>query len=97
MRGTDSVTEQDSRELVKPLTCIKCSFAGAREHPRGTDEHAGALLRELDRIIENDRYPLSPRVLTLKEIRAMLRPEPAREPLPPPKRYGPPRAGRRRR
>ena len=33
-----------------------------------TDEHAAALLRELDRIIQNDRYPLSPRVLTLKEI-----------------------------
>jgi hypothetical protein len=29
------------------------------------------------------RYPLSPRIVTLKEIRAKLRPEPEREPLPP--------------
>jgi hypothetical protein len=62
-----------------------------------SDEQSATLLGELNRIIENDRYPLSPRVLTLKEIRAMLRPEPAREPLPEPKRYEPPRAGRRRR
>ena len=63
-----------------------------------TDEQTAALLRELNQIIEYDRYPLSPRVLMLKEIRARIRPEPVREPLPPPKVYAPPRAkGRRRR
>jgi hypothetical protein len=31
-----------------------------------------ALLRELNNIIENDRYPLSPRIRTLREIRAKL-------------------------
>ena len=52
-----------------------------------TDEQTAALLRELDRIIDGDRFPLSPRIRTLKELRAMLRPEPAREPLPPPEVY----------
>jgi hypothetical protein len=49
------------------------------------DEQTAALLRELDRIIADDRYPLSPRIVTLKTIRAKLRPEPIREPLPPTK------------
>jgi hypothetical protein len=62
-----------------------------------TEEETAALLRELDGIIANDRYFLSPRISTLKVIRNKLRPEPAREPLPPLKRYEPPRAGARRR
>ena len=62
-----------------------------------TDEQTAALLRELNQIIEYDRYPLSPRILILKEIRAMIRPEPAREPLPAQKRYDPPTKGRYRR
>jgi hypothetical protein len=64
-----------------------------------TEEENAALLRELDSIIDGDRFPLSPRVLTLKAIRAKIRPEPIREPLPPPKRYEPLRvtAARRRR
>jgi hypothetical protein len=37
-----------------------------------TDEEAAALLRELNTIIENDRYPLSPRIRTLRDIRAKL-------------------------
>jgi hypothetical protein len=62
-----------------------------------SDEQAAALIRELDRIIADDRYPLSPRIMTLKAILAKLRPEPVRELLPPPKQYGAPRAGRYRR
>jgi len=62
-----------------------------------TEDETAALLHELDHIIDSDRYPLSPRILTLKAIRAKLRPEPPREPAPPPKHYEPPRAGRRRR
>jgi hypothetical protein len=59
-----------------------------------TDEQTATLLGELDHIIENDRFPLSPRIRTLKEIRAN-RPEPAREVLPPPmKPYEPPHKGR---
>jgi hypothetical protein len=58
-----------------------------------TDEEAVALLRELSNIIENDRYPLSPRIRTLREIRAKLPGAPAA--TPPPAR--PPRTGRPRR
>ena len=63
-----------------------------------TDEETTALLRELDNLIDGDRYFLSPRIKTLKAIRAKIRPEPVREPLPPPlKRYEPPRATARQR
>ena len=58
-----------------------------------TDEETAALLRELDRLIDGDRYFLSARINTLKAIRAKIRPEQVREPLPPPpKQYAPPRA-----
>jgi hypothetical protein len=47
----------------------------------------------LDGIIDGDRYFLSPRIKTLRAIRAKIRPEPVRAPLPPPaKQYAPPRA-----
>jgi hypothetical protein len=63
-----------------------------------SEEEAAALIRELHDIVENDRYPFSPRIRTLRAIFAKLRPEPIRERLPPPKVYAPPRAlrGRRR-
>jgi len=63
------------------------------------EDEAAVLLRELDSIMDGDRYFLSQRVQTLKAIRAKIRPEPVREPLPPPKLYEPPRfvRGRRRR
>jgi hypothetical protein len=64
-----------------------------------TDEEAAALAQELHDIIEGDKYPFSPRIRTLRGILNKLRPEPVREPLPPPKVYEPPRfnRGRRRR
>jgi hypothetical protein len=62
-----------------------------------SEEQAAALEREVRRIIDDDRYPLFPRIQTLREIRNMIRPEPKREPLPEPKRYEPPRGGRYRR
>ena len=64
-----------------------------------TDEETEALARLLSRTIDDDRYPLSPRIQTLRTILGKIRPEPAREPLPRPKVYAPPRAtaGRRRR
>jgi hypothetical protein len=63
-----------------------------------TDEEAAALLRELDGLIDGDRYFLSPRIKTLRAIRAKIRPQPVREPLPPPpKQYAPPRATARQR
>jgi hypothetical protein len=49
-----------------------------------TDEEEAALLRELNHIIiENDRYPLLPRIRTLRGIRAKLSSAP---PEPPPAR-----------
>jgi hypothetical protein len=64
-----------------------------------TDEETAALTHELHDIVEGDRYPFSPRIRTLRGILAKLRPEPVREPLPPPKVYAPSRAlaARRRR
>jgi hypothetical protein len=52
-----------------------------------TDEEAAALLSLLNRAIDDDRYPLSPRVRTLREIRAKFpaaprEPPPARPPTP---------------
>jgi hypothetical protein len=62
-----------------------------------TDEETAALAGLLSRTIDNDRYPLSPRVQTLKAILGKLRPEPAREALPEPKYNEPPRLNRGRR
>ena len=47
-----------------------------------TDEQTEALVQLLLRTIQDDRHPLSPRIVTLKEILGVLRPEPEREPLP---------------
>jgi hypothetical protein len=57
-----------------------------------SDEESAALAQELHDIVESDRYPFSARIRTLRAILAKLRPEPVREPLPPPKVYAPPRA-----
>jgi hypothetical protein len=56
------------------------------------DHETEALAGLLRRTIDDDHYPLSPRVQTLKAILAKIQPEPIQEPLPPPKRYAPPRA-----
>ena len=62
-----------------------------------TDEETAALERLLGETINADRYPLSPRILTLKAILAKIRPEPVRKPLPPLQRFEPPSKGRYRR
>jgi hypothetical protein len=67
------------------------------QHLDLTDDEAAALTQELHNIVENDRYPFSPRIRTLRGILAKLRPEPVREPLPPPKVYAPPSKGRYKR
>jgi hypothetical protein len=54
-----------------------------------SDDEAAALAALLTRTIEDDPYPLSPRLRPLKSIVAKLRPEPIHEPLPPPKVYEP--------
>jgi hypothetical protein len=64
-----------------------------------SDPETDALATLLRRTIDEDRFPLSPRIQTLKAILGKTWPEPTREPLPPPKVYAPPRAttARRRR
>jgi hypothetical protein len=62
-----------------------------------SDAEAEALARELAWVVDGDRYPLSPRIQTLRVVLARLRPEPARTPLPPLKTYEPPSRGRYRR
>jgi hypothetical protein len=64
-----------------------------------TEEETDAIAKLLSRTIDDDRYPISPRIRTLRGILAKLRPDPAREPSPPRKVYGPPpaTAARRRR
>ena len=63
-------------------------------HIELTDEQSEALIWELSQIIDGDRYPLSPRIVVLKEILGMLRPEPEREPRPLRRYYEPPSKGR---
>jgi hypothetical protein len=59
---------------------------------------AALLVRELDNIIENDRYYMSPRIRALREIRAKIRPYPERPPpSPPPPHFEPPNKRRYRR
>jgi hypothetical protein len=45
-----------------------------------TDDETAALTRLLSNTIDADRYPLSPRIQTLKGILGKIRPEPVREP-----------------
>jgi hypothetical protein len=72
-------------------------------HLELTDEEAGALLRLLNRTIADDRYPLSPRIRTLRAIRAKLPRAPQEPPAakpPTPEERDPgraPRQGRRHR
>jgi hypothetical protein len=62
----------------------------------GTTTKEPALCKELHDIAENDPYPASPHIRALRAILAKLKPEPAREPLPPRKVYAPPSKGRYR-
>jgi hypothetical protein len=62
------------------------------------DEENEALVLLLRKAIDEDRYPLSPRVQALKGILGKLRLEPApAAPLPPLRNYDPPTMGRYRR
>ena len=60
---------------------------------RLTQDEKTALTAPLKRTIADDRYPLSPRIGTLRGILAKLAPAP----LPPLKQYEPPSKGRYRR
>jgi hypothetical protein len=65
--------------------------------PDLSDEDIADLAKLIMRAIDASRYPFSPKVRRCKELLAKLRPEPAREPLPPLKVYAPPSKGRYRR
>ena len=41
------------------------------------DLQTDVLIRELSQIVQNDRYPLSPRIVALKEILAELQSKPS--------------------
>jgi hypothetical protein len=63
-----------------------------------TDDERDELLRALRGIVDNDRFPLSPRIRRLRQILDKLEPPaPAAEPYPPPKAPGEPSHARRRR
>ena len=64
-----------------------------------SDDETAALTRLLRKAIDEDRFPLSPRIRLLQDILDRLDPPPARETPPPLKTYEPPRLvrGRRRR
>jgi hypothetical protein len=59
-----------------------------------TDEQAEVLIQGLRKLIDDDRYPLSPRLAVLREILATLKPEPERQRPVPPRHYEPPSNGR---
>jgi hypothetical protein len=60
---------------------------------RLTDDEKVTLVALLKRTIDADRYSLSPRIGTLRRILAKLKgPKPAPAPVPPLRRYAPPRA-----
>ena len=71
------------REVV--TSCWELYMTGIMSHLDLSDDKAAALIKELRTTIDNDRYPFSNRVHTLKAILAKLRPKPVRELLPPPK------------
>jgi hypothetical protein len=64
-----------------------------------SDDESVALARRLRRAIDDDRYPLSPRIRMLQAILDKIEPPSVREAPPPLKVYAPPRAkpGQRRR
>jgi hypothetical protein len=62
-----------------------------------TDDEKVALIALLKRTIDDDRYPLSPRIAVLRRILAKLEP-PKPAPAPPPlKVYAPPRGSAKQR
>jgi hypothetical protein len=62
-----------------------------------SDEETAALASLLRRTIDDNHYPHSPRIRTLRGILDKIEQRPARAPLPPPpNHYEPPRAKRRR-
>ena len=66
-------------------------------HLELSEAEAEALIQELSGTINYARYPLSPRIQTLRAILQKLKPEPGREPVAPARLYEPPSGKYRRR
>jgi len=62
-----------------------------------TEDETAAVAMLLRRTIDDDRYPLSPRIQVLRAVLNKIHPEPERPPLPLVRVYAPPRVGARRR
>jgi hypothetical protein len=74
-------------ERVAPLR--RRPYIGAM-HLDLSDNEPATLAHELRNIVENDRYPFSPRIRRLGHVLTKLRPKRVCEPLPPPKVRAPP-------
>jgi hypothetical protein len=63
-----------------------------------SDDETAALARLLRKAIDDDRFPLSPRIRLLQGVLDKIDPRPVHEPPPPLRVYAPPRAkpGQRR-
>ena len=76
--------EAESREIRSLRDRRPRPHIGAMQHLDLSEEEAAALVALLTCTIECDHVPLSPRIRSSKDVLAKLRPEPVREPLPPP-------------
>jgi hypothetical protein len=87
--GTPSLRRRATQSHIKIMPRLDLS----------DDEAAAAQIKEHHDTVDNDRHPFPARIRRLRGLLAKLKPEPAREPLPSPKVYTPPRltAARRRR
>ena len=75
----------DTRRRSLTTNVMRSTFMADDGLSRLTDDEKTALLALLKRTINDDRYPLSPRIRTLRDILAKLQPPPASPaPLPPP-------------
>jgi hypothetical protein len=102
--GVLTIPEQLGAEIVSTWAA-HCSISSHTPDTRLTapfaelsDDESTALARLLRKAIDDDRYPLSPRIRTLQGILDQIVPPPVRETPPPLRVYEPPRAkpGQRR-
>ena len=101
--GIDRHTLLQSLSIGDPraeneMTTLERYYLPTDQYERALRGEVNLVVGRKDGLIDGDRYFLSPRIKTLRAIRAKIRPEPVREPLPPPpKRYEPPRGTARQR
>lgn len=91
----EPVAERRLLRCVGPLTVAQPSIP--LMNLELTDADAEALIQELSGIINNARYPQSPRIQTVRAVLNKLRPGPVRERLPTPRHFEPSSKDRYRR